>query len=195
MFFERISSRSKYVVGAAGAVCFLAATLMAGEAAARSAALEKVIAGAKKEGVLRVLWTEGHFGGDVGFRAMLAAINKRYGTNIQLQFTQGGSFPVNLGRLTQEYRAGQPSSSDIFLGGANHMVAGLKSGMLMKVDWEALVERPKPPHPVLDRLDRAGAGDVRDQPASLHRQVVHAVLIHDHICFLVIYYYRLAILI
>jgi len=158
MFSERILSGSRSVFCTVGALCLLAAALPASEAAARSAALEKVIEGAKKEGVLTVLWTEGHFGGDIGFKAMLAALNKRYGTNISLQFTQGGSFPANLGRLTQEYRSGQPSSTDIFLGGANHMIAGLKSGFLSKVDWEALVERPNPPNPVLDRVNPGGVG-------------------------------------
>lgn len=128
-----------------------------GESGARSAALEKVIEEAKKEGLVKVLWTEGHSGGDVGLRAFLDAINKRYGTNISLQFTQGGSFPANLGRLTQEYRAKQASSTDIFLGSSNHIVSGLKSGFLQKVDWESLVERPAPPDALLPRVAPEGA--------------------------------------
>ncbi|MCZ6637374.1 MAG: extracellular solute-binding protein, partial [Alphaproteobacteria bacterium] len=75
-----------------------------------------------------------------------------------LQFTQGRSFPANLGRLTQEYNAKQPSSTDVFLGAANHMISGLKSGLLMKVDWEALVERPAPPNPVINRVNPSGVG-------------------------------------
>ncbi|MGE0627799.1 MAG: ABC transporter substrate-binding protein [Hyphomicrobiaceae bacterium] len=132
--------------------------LLAGTAFARSPALEKVIEGAKKEGVLKVLWTEDHFGADVGIKDMLATLNKMYGTNITLQFTQGGSFPANLGRLTQEYKAGQPSSTDIFLGSANHMSAGLESGMLMKVKWNDLIERPAPADAVLDRVNPEGVG-------------------------------------
>jgi ABC-type Fe3+ transport system substrate-binding protein len=127
-----------------------------GESGARSAALEKVIEGAKKEGLVKVLWTEGHAGGDIGLQAFLTAINKRYGTDLSLQFTQGGSFPANLGRLTQEYRAKQPSSTDIFLGSSNHIVSGLKTGFLQKVDWEALVERPAPPDAVLPRMAPEG---------------------------------------
>lgn len=158
MFSERVLSRLRYTLGTVGAVFFLAAFLLPGEAAARSAALEKVIEGAKKEGVLKLLWTEGHFGADVGIREMIGAINKRYGTNIKLQFTQGRSFPANLGRLTQEFNAKQRSSTDVFLGGANHMISGLKSGLLMKVDWEALVERPAPSNPVIDRVNPQGVG-------------------------------------
>lgn len=158
MLSERNLSGLRLVFGTVGALFMLAAFLLPGEAAARSAALEKVIAGAKKEGVLKLLWTEGHFGADVGIKVMLGAINKRYGTNIKLQFTQGRSFPANLGRLTQEFKSGQRSSTDVFLGSSNHMISGLKSGLLMKVDWEGLVERPAPANPVLNRVNSGGVG-------------------------------------
>ena len=158
MFSERKLSGSRSVSRAVGTLFFLVAFVLAGEAAARSAALDKVIEGAKKEGVLKLLWTEGHFGADVGIKDMLGAINKRYGTNIRLQFTQGRSFPANLGRLTQEYKAKQRSSTDVFLGGANHMISGLKSGLLMKVDWEAIVERPAPANAVINRVNTDGVG-------------------------------------
>lgn len=140
------------------ALVLVVSVLPVGNANAASAALQKIIAGAKKEKVLKLLWTEGHFGGDTGIRAMLDAMNKRYGTNVSLQFTQGGSFPANLGRLTQEYRAKQPSSTDAFLGSSGHMIAGLKSGWLKKVDWESFVERPDPPHPVVPRVNPEGVG-------------------------------------
>lgn len=151
---NRRSVMSKIAAGA-GVLAF--ALMSASSASARSPELQKVIDAAKKEGVLKVLWTEGHMGGDVGLRAMVAAMNKRYGTNITLQFTQGGSFPAILGRLTQEHRAKQTSSSDVFLG-TNHMYAGLKSGMLMKVDWNKLIERPQPKNAAFDRVNPQGVG-------------------------------------
>lgn len=154
-----MSTRSLFepakMLACAGALAF--AVMAAGNAAARSPELEKVIAAAKKEGVLKVLWTEGHMGGDVGLRAMVEAMNKRYGTNVSLQFTQGGSFPAILGRLTQEHRAKQTSSTDIFLG-TNHMVSGLKSGMLMKVDWKKLIEREIPKDAAFDPVNPEGVG-------------------------------------
>jgi len=158
MFSERVWSGPRRVFGTVSTFFFLAAFLLAGEAAARSDALLKVIEGAKKEGVLKILWTEDHFGADVGIAAMVAAINKRYGTNIKLQFTQGRSFPANLGRMIQEYKSGQKSSTDVFLGSAGHMLAGLKTGMLSKVDWEALVERPAPKDAIFDRVNPEGVG-------------------------------------
>ncbi|MFQ5850013.1 MAG: ABC transporter substrate-binding protein [Candidatus Binatia bacterium] len=158
MFAERMFSGPGRLFLTLGTLAFLVVTQPAERAAASSAALKKVIEGAKKERVLKLLWTEGHFGGDVGIKAMLNAINKRYGTNLSLQFTQGGSFPANLGRLTQEYRAKQRSSTDVFLGSANHMISGLKSGWLEKVDWESLLERPAPSNPVLPRVNPEGVG-------------------------------------
>ena len=128
------------------------------DAQARSAELEKVIKGAKKEGVLKLLWTEGHFGADLGINDMLKSINKKYGTNIKLQFTQGRSFPANLGRLTQEHRAKQTSSTDVFMGSGSHMVSGLKTGMLTKVDWEKLIERPAPKNAAVERVNNGGVG-------------------------------------
>jgi iron(III) transport system substrate-binding protein len=137
----------------------LSSALLASEHAnARSAALDKVIEGAKKEAALKVLWTEGHMGADVGLNAILAEINKTYGTNIKLQFTQGGSFPANLGRLTQEFKAGQKSSTDVFLGSSGHMASGLKTGFLSKVDWNAIIERPAPADALFDRVNPEGVG-------------------------------------
>ena len=157
MTATRISAISKTALAVACAGV-LVLPLLAGSAAARSAELEKVIEGAKKEGVLKVLWTEGHFGGDVGIQAMLDAMNKTYGTNVKLQFTQGRSFPANLGRLTQEFKVKQKSSTDIFLGSANHMYSGLKTGLLQKVNWNALIERPAPKDASFDRVNSEGVG-------------------------------------
>ena len=119
MFSKRMSSGLRYMCCTVSTLFFLVAFLLAGEAAAGSTALDKVIEGAKKEGVLKLLWTEGHFGADVGIRDMLVVMNKRYGTNISLQFTQGRSFPANLGRITQEFKAGLRSSTDVFPGWRN----------------------------------------------------------------------------
>ena len=73
MVSERISSGLKNVFGTVSTLFLVIAFLLPGEAAARSAALDKVIQGAKKEGVLKLLWTEGHFGADVGIRDMVRA--------------------------------------------------------------------------------------------------------------------------
>lgn len=155
----RASLRSRYTHGAIGVVWLLATALSAGATAAeRSPALQKVIDGAKTEGVLKILWTEDHFGGSSGLADIVGAMNKRYGVNVQLQFTEGRSFPANLGRLVQEYKAGQHSSADVYLGGGSQMVDGMKVGLFMKLDWNSLLTRPAPPNAAFDRVNPDGIG-------------------------------------
>ena len=137
-----------------------AALLAVGPAAhaqTRSAALQKVIDGARTEGVLTIQWSAGRLGGDAGLRQLLEAMNKRYGTNIKLQFTPGPDFPTMLNKLTQEKVAAQVASSDIFIGTSNHIAKGTESGMLKRLDWNAILERPAPPDVNIDRVAPKGA--------------------------------------
>lgn len=124
---------------------------------ARSPALEKVMEGAKKEGVLTIQWSAGRLGGDAGLRTLLESMNKRYGTNIKLQFTPGPDFPTMLNKLTQEKLSGQPASSDIFIGTANHISKGTENGMLKRLDWNEILERPAPADANIDRVAPKGA--------------------------------------
>ena len=123
-----------------------------------SPALQKVIDGAKKEGTLKIQWTAGRLGGDAGVRKMVAAMNKRYGTDLKLRFTPGPSFPRMTAKLLQEHAAGQPSSSDILLGSSNHISQGTTKGMLVQLDWEGLLERPNPKDANINRTAPKGAG-------------------------------------
>jgi len=145
---------------AIGAVGLLAAPQAVGKAAAgsQSAGLKKVIAGANKEGVLKIQWSAGRIGGDAGIRQMVAAMNKRYGTNIKLQFTPGPNFPKMLNKLLQEKAANRPASTDIQLGTSNHISGGLKKGMLRKIDWNSILERPAPADANVNRVATEGAG-------------------------------------
>lgn len=127
------------------------------QAQTRPPALQKVIEEGKKEGVLTIQWSAGRLGGDAGLRTLLEAMNKRYGTNIKLQFTPGPDFPTMLNKLTQEKIAGQAASSDIFIGTSNHIAKGTQSGMLKRLDWNAMIERPVPPDANIDRVAPQGA--------------------------------------
>lgn len=120
--------------------------------------LQKIIDGANKEGVLKIQWSAGRFGGDAGVAKMLAAMNKRYGTNVKLQFTPGPNFPKMLTKLVQEQAAGQKASSDIQLGSANHIALGRDKGMLRQIDWEAILERPLPKDANIKRSGGGGYG-------------------------------------
>jgi len=122
----------------------------------RSAALQKVIEEAKKEGGLKIQWLAGRLDGEAGLRPMVAEMNKIYGTNVKIQFTPGPNFPIMLNKITQEKAAGQPSSTDINLMTSNHVVEGTKNGVLRKMDWESILERPAPAGTDVSRVATGG---------------------------------------
>jgi iron(III) transport system substrate-binding protein len=93
--------------------------------------LAQLIDGAKKEGQLILSWGTGTMGGIEGAAAMEKAFNKTYGLNLQFKFTPGPAMPQFASRIIQEAKAGQPSSSDLFVGSENHVARmSLKS-----VEW------------------------------------------------------------
>jgi len=135
-----------------------ASKLQSAEKPARySPALEKVIEGAKKEGALKIQWLPARLGGEVGLRPMVEAMNRTYGTNIKLRFTPGPDFNIMLNKIIQEKAAGAPASSDVNLMSANQASQGENSGMLRKMDWESILERPAPPDANVSRLAPKGA--------------------------------------
>ena len=83
--------------------------------------LPQLIEGAKKEGQLILSWGTGTMGGIEGAEAMEKAFNKTYGLNLQFKFTPGPAMPQFASRIIQEAKAGQPSSSDLFVGSENHV--------------------------------------------------------------------------
>jgi iron(III) transport system substrate-binding protein len=137
-FFQHWFSMVGLMIGLPAALCtsVLAQT--------RPAALQKVIDGAKKEEVLKIQWLAGRLDGEAGLRPMVAAMNKMYGTDVKLQFTPGPNFPIMLNKIAQEKAGGLPSSTDINLMTSNHVVEGTKNGVLKKLDWDSILERPAP---------------------------------------------------
>lgn len=125
-------------------------------AESRSPALQKIIEGAKQEGVLKIQWLPGRLDGEAGLRTMVAAMNKMYGTNVKLQFTPGPNFPIMLNKITQEKAAGVPSSTDVNIMTSNHVVQGTETGVLKKMDWESILERPAPKDANVSRVATGG---------------------------------------
>lgn len=155
MYHERkYSGQSRFFLS----VSTLALLLIGHPAVAqtRSAGLQKVIEGAKKEGVLKIQWLPGRLDGEAGLRPMIAEMNKMYGTNVKIQFTPGPNFPIMLNKITQEKAAGQPSSTDINMMTSNHVVQGTKSDVLRKMDWQSILERPAPPGTDVNRVATGG---------------------------------------
>jgi len=126
------------------------------QALALSPALEKIVEGAKSEGSLKLQWLAGRLDGEAGLRPMIVAMNKRYGTNVKLQYTPGPDFPTMFNKITQEKAAGLPSSTDINLMAASHTAEGLKTGLLRKLDWGAILERAAPSDANVNRVAPEG---------------------------------------
>lgn len=91
----------------------------------------QLIEGAKKEGQMILSWGTGTMGGIEGAATLEKAFNKNYGLNLQFKYTPGPAMPQFASRIIQEGKAGQPSSTDLFVGSENHVARmSLKS-----VDW------------------------------------------------------------
>ncbi len=155
MVFGRILSLLSWSFLIVGMSAFLGPSQQA-SAQTRIAALQKIIEEAKKEGVLKLQWLGGRLDGDAGLRPMVAAVNKMYGTNIKLQYTPGPDFPTMLNKITQEKAAGVPSSTDINLMTSNHVAEGAKNGVLRKMDWASILERPAPSDANINRISPEG---------------------------------------
>src|SRR6266496_3435501 len=91
----------------------------------------QLVEGAKKEGQLILSWGTGTMGGIEGLQMMEKGFNKTYGLNLQFKFTPGPAMPQFASRIIQEAKAGQPASSDLFIGSENH-VARMS---LKKFEW------------------------------------------------------------
>ncbi len=124
--------------------------------AATSATLAQIIEGAKKEGTIRGLWSQNAFGGSEGFADFVAGMNKRYGLNLKGQFTPGPDMQAIMLRIAQEAAAGQPASSDVYMGNAQAIFDGLKAQVLKPVDWAAILDRRPPTEPGFDPLAADG---------------------------------------
>lgn len=112
--------------------------------AAPASDLAALIEGAKKEPVLKASWSSTGFGGGPGFEDFVAGMNKKWGLNIKPQFTPGIDQQAMMARITQEAAAGQPATSDVYLGNAPAAFDAQKSHVLRPVNWNALLDKPLP---------------------------------------------------
>jgi iron(III) transport system substrate-binding protein len=101
-------------------------------------ALERVVAGARSEGALTLVWSDSSLGGQEGAQKIVDLINQRHNLQIKLSFTPGPSMPEMAIRMTQERAAGRPATSDVFLGREANVKALMEHGTLLPVDWPAL---------------------------------------------------------
>jgi iron(III) transport system substrate-binding protein len=100
-------------------------------------ALQDVIAAARKEGALSFVWGAGTLKAPEGVKQLGDALNKRYGLNLNIQFTPGPSMSQMAAQIAQEYKTGKPSTTDVEIGYADHVVPLMEADALEAVDWLA----------------------------------------------------------
>jgi hypothetical protein len=107
--------------------------------------LEKVIAGAKKEGKLVIRSSGSVNGGADSVEVTEAGIKKMFGVDIDIQWVPGPPFAPLAAALYQEKQAGQPASGEVYVATAVQIVPYLNRGLFKQVDWVKLYpERIKP---------------------------------------------------
>ena len=112
---------------------------------AEAETLAQIVEDAKKEGMLRGQWGQNSFGGSEGFKEILAGMNKKYKLDLKGQYTPGPDMQRLMLRIIQENAAGQPASTDVYLGNAQAMFDGLKSNLLKPMTYNTFIaDKPSP---------------------------------------------------
>lgn len=132
----RLLSRACATAAFGTALAWAGAPAMA--AMDRTPALDALIKGAEAEGTLNVVWANNSMGGPSGAAALQDAINRDFGMHISIRFTPGPSMPQMSTRIIQEVSAGQPSSTDAFLGVSVNFPTMIAAHVLEPVDWASL---------------------------------------------------------
>jgi ABC-type Fe3+ transport system substrate-binding protein len=137
----RTGSRARMVFGLTFTVCFLIAGAWTARAQ-KPPTVAELIQGAKKETTLRAMWGADTLDGGQGLQKIVAAMNKKYGINIQPSFTPGPNMQGMMTKIAREKAAGQPASSDVYFGNPQSMLQASEADVLQPMDWRAFLERP-----------------------------------------------------
>lgn len=121
------------------AVAFAIVALGNPAAAQFSPEMQKIIAGAKSEGKLSLIWSATTLGGSAGAKRFQDGMNKMFGTSIQITFTPGPSMPGVGNQLAAEKQAGRPASTDVYLAYSRTMALLHKFDLFEPVDWKTLL--------------------------------------------------------
>jgi ABC-type Fe3+ transport system substrate-binding protein len=122
---------------------FGAAALAKSETSEKLAALIKT---AQSEGMLNLVWGENTFRGLQGVRELVSGMNKQYGTSIIANWTPGPSQPQMAAKIAQEFAAGVPATSDVYIGGSETYIATLATPLMVleQFDWASTFSQVDP---------------------------------------------------
>jgi iron(III) transport system substrate-binding protein len=105
----------------------------AAPAPALSPAVQELVDAARAEGQLTLV--SSGLDDPEELQQLIEGFNRAYGLDVQVQFTPNPNMPEIANKVAQEYRAGRPSSTDVFLGTESHVMQLVKAGALLPVDW------------------------------------------------------------
>ncbi|HLI21435.1 MAG TPA: extracellular solute-binding protein [Stellaceae bacterium] len=126
------------------AAAMLAAVGVTGAAEAQavkppmSPELQKIVDGAKTEKVMLSSTNPLVFGGQANIDAAKKWIKDTFGVDLDFNVTNGGPFGIVGAKIATEFRAGQPSSVDLWAAGIAQYAPLLKSNMFVEVPWRKL---------------------------------------------------------
>jgi ABC-type Fe3+ transport system substrate-binding protein len=103
-----------------------------------SPALQKIVAGAKKEGALSLEYGGGILGTAQGARVAAAGIKQMFGVDLNVTYTPGPSFAPMAAKLYTELQAHQAASTDVYYGTAVQIVPYLNRGLFRQIPWTTL---------------------------------------------------------
>ncbi|MGH7772909.1 MAG: ABC transporter substrate-binding protein [Candidatus Binatia bacterium] len=113
--------------------CIQVSTSPAYTAEAVTPLLNKLIEGAKAERVLNMLGSG--IDDPKAWSKWEKAMRAKYGIDIQLKFTRGPAMPQMASRLMQEFKAGKPPTTDLYIGSESHFMSLRQAGVLEGVNW------------------------------------------------------------
>jgi iron(III) transport system substrate-binding protein len=130
---------------AAAALTLLGIGVADAETVTINPALAQIVEAAKTEGKLSLRSTAALFGGADGAKRAQDAINKAFGTKLVIEWTPGPAYGPLAAILYQEFQAGQPASTDVYMASAVQITGYLDKGLFQKIDWPNLLpERVTP---------------------------------------------------
>jgi ABC-type Fe3+ transport system substrate-binding protein len=118
--------------------------------------LRDLIKKANAEGKFHSSWSQSSIGGAAGSRRIQAAMNKMFGTTIEFSFSPGRSMAGMSAKIRAEAAAGQPATSDVYLGSAPFALPLIKRKVLVAYPWTELL-----PGRITNEMVEAGGVVVR----------------------------------
>ena len=97
-----------------------------------------MIAAAKKEGALDVVWSTSLMGGASAIQQYQAGFDKMFGLKLAITFAPGAEVARVGNQLLAEMQAKQPASTDIYIGAAAQTQPLIAKNLFMPVPWPTL---------------------------------------------------------